>query len=206
LKIKAAISLGALGIGLGIIGYVLADSTASPLSSTPFTILSGISVPEIPAKAADLVQAATNRAQTAQEVLRAVTTLARPGVLPYVVSAICRNNPEVAGTVVATAIELQPEDVLYFCRAAVCAAPGQVRQIVFSACRASPGSFGNVAMVVFKQLPDAKNLILAGLAGALPYLEYYLDEAEVQVGPDDFEALMKQTVQLLTDAYKAQAK
>ena len=115
-------------------------------------------------------------------------------------------TPEVAGTVVTTAIGLQPEDVLYFCHAALCAAPGQVQQIVFSACQASPGSFGNVAMVAFTQLPDAKNLILAGLTGALPYLAYYLERAEILVGPDDFETLMKQTVQLVTDAYKAQAK
>ncbi len=205
LKIKTAILL-AVCVGLGVLGYVLAGSTAPSASSTPFTVLSGVSVTEIPAKAADLVQAATNRAQTAQEVLRAATTIARPGVLPYVVSAICRRNPEVAETVVATAIRLQPQDVLYFCRAALCAAPGQVQPIVFSACQVLPGSFGNVAMVAFKQLPDARNLILAGLTGALPYVAYYLEQAEVLVGPDDFETLMKQTVQLVTDAYKAQAK
>jgi hypothetical protein len=103
---------------LGIIGYALAGSPVRPVSFTPFTILSGVSVPEMPAKAADLIQAAAvaDREKTAQAVLRAVATIARSGVLPYVVSAICRRNPEVAGPVVTTAIELQPPDVLIFAR------------------------------------------------------------------------------------------
>jgi len=208
LKIKAAISLGALGVGLGIIGYALAGSPVRPVSFTPFTILSGVSVPEMPAKAADLIQAAAvaDREKTAQAVLRAVATIARPGVLPYVVSAICRRNPEVAGPVVTTAIELQPPDVLIFCQAAVSAAPGQVEQIVAAACQASPGSFANVALVAFRQLPAANNLILAGLARARPDLKSYLEKAEIQSGPDDFEAVIKQTVQLLQAAAQAESR
>jgi len=170
--------------------------------------LSSVSVPEIPAKAAELVHAAaaSDRGQTAQDVLRAVSMIARPGVLPYAISAICRSNPEVAGTVVATAIKIQPEDVLIFSKAALCAAPDRVEQIVFSACKAAPASCAGVAMVASRQLPSAKDLVLAGLVGARPDLELYLEEAEIQAGTNDCEAVIKQTMQLFNDALKAQPK
>lgn len=176
--------------------------------STPFIALSGVSVPEIPAKAAELVQAAASpdREQTAQAALRAASAIARPGVLPYVVSAICHGNPEVAGAVVATAIELQPEDVLIFSQAAVCAAPGQVEQIVCSACKAAPGSYADVALVASWESPSANNLILAGLVSAFPGLKSYLEEAETEGGTNDFEAVIRQTVQLVADAQKAREK
>lgn len=162
----------------------------------------------MPAKAADLVQAAadSDREQTAREVLRAVVTVARPGVLPYVVSAICRRNPEVAGVVVTTAIELQPQDKLIFSKAAICAAPGQVEQVVASACRASPSSFVNVALVAYRQVPSANHSILAGLASGLPGLKPYLEQAESQSATNDFEAVIKKTGQMITDAAKASPK
>ncbi len=165
-------------------------------------------MPEIPAKAAELVHAAavSNRDETAQDVLRAVSMIARPCVLPYTVSAVCRGNPEQAGVMVAAAIKLQPEDVLIFSKAALCAAPGQVEQVVFSACKAAPASCADLALGASRQLPGANNQILAGLAGARPELELYLEEAEIQAGTNDFEAVIKRAVQLFNDALKAPAK
>jgi hypothetical protein len=170
--------------------------------------LSGVRVPEIPARAAELVHAAapSDRERTAQDVLRAVSAVAKPGVLPYVVSAICRANPEVAASVVATAIRLQPEDVSVFATAALCAAPGQVEQVVFSACKAAPASCAEVAVVASRQLPAANDLILAGLIGARPELELYLEEAQIEVGTNDFEALISRIVQLYNEALKAPAR
>jgi hypothetical protein len=177
-------------------------------ASTPFIALSSVSVPEIPAKAAELVHAAAapDREQTAQAVLHAVSAMTKPGVLPYVVSAICHGNPEVAGTVVKTAIELQPDDVLIFSQAAVDAAPGQVEQIVYSASKAAPGSCANIALVVSGQSPSANNLILAGLVGAFPGLKPFLEKAQGQVGTNDFEAVIRQTEQLVAETYKTPAK
>jgi hypothetical protein len=177
-------------------------------SSIPFMALSSVPVPEIPAKAADLVRTAavSDREQTAQDVLRAVSVIARPGVLPYVVSAICRAAPEAAGSVVETAAELQPEDVLIFSQAALCAAPSQVEQIVFAACTVEPASWANLVLVASRQLPSADNLILAGLVSALPGQQIYLEKAERQVGTNDFEAVISNTVQLVADYFKAQSQ
>jgi hypothetical protein len=170
-------------------------------SSTPFIALSGVSVPEMPAKAADLVQAAAppDREQTARDVLRAVSLIARPGVLPYVVSAICGGHPELAGAVVTSAIALQPEHVLILAKAALCAAPGQVEQIVFSACQAAPSSCANVLLVASRQRPSAKSSILAGFLRARPDLKLDWEEAEIESGTNDFETIIRQSVQLLTD-------
>jgi hypothetical protein len=49
-------------------------------------------------------------------------------------------------------------------------------------------------------------LILAGLARARPDLKFYLEKAEIQSGPDDFEAVIKQTVQLLQAAAQAESR
>ena len=207
MKLKWIVFWGASGV-LAVLLVCLLSAHGGAVPSTPFLALSGVSVPEIPAKAAELVHAAAapDREQTARDVLRAVSAIARPGVLPYVVSAVCRGNPEVAGSVVATAVELQPEDVLIFSTAALGAAPGQVERVVFAACKAAPPSCANVALAASRQLPAANNLILAGLAGARPELKPCLEEAEIQTGTNDFEAVIKQTVRLFNDSLKAPAK
>jgi hypothetical protein len=211
MKLKWIVLSGASGVLAVLLAFLLSAHGGNAISSSPFIALSSVSVPEMPAKAAELVQAAaaSDREQTAQAVLRAVSVIARPGVLPYVVSAICRGNPEAAGSAVATAIELQPqpEDVLIFSQAALWAAPGQVEQVVFSACKAAPRSCADVALVASRQLSSANDLILAGLAGARPDLKPYLEAAEIQAGPDDGEAIIKRAVQLFNkDASQAQAK
>jgi hypothetical protein len=206
MKLKWIVLFGATGV-LALLACLLSAHGGNADYATPFIALSSVSVPEIPAKAADLVHAAaaSDREQTVQEVLSNVSLIARPGVLPYVVSAICRANPEAAGSVVATATELQPEDVLIFSKAALCAAPGQVEQIVFSACKAARPACANVALAASSQLPSASKLILAGFASATG-LQLYLEEAEMQVGTNNCEEVIKQTVQLFNADLKAPAK
>ena len=208
MRLKWLVGLGAAG-GLAVLVACLVPAPGGQaVAATPFLALSRVPVPEMPAKAANLVQAAPvlERETTAAAVLRAVATMARPGVMPYVVSAICRRNPEVAGAVVATAIQLQPDDELAFCRAAVCAAPDRVGQVVASACVVAPASFANVALVAFGRCPAANHLILDGLTNALPGLIPYFDQAARQGGTNDFATLINQTVQLVRDASKAENK
>jgi hypothetical protein len=171
-------------------------------AATPFAAFQGISVPEIPAKAAEVVQAATasNRNLTAQQALQAASLIAKPGVLPYVVSAVCQSSPETAETVVSTAIRLQPDDTLLFAKAAVRAAPEHVEQIVFSACQASPALCANIALVAYRQCPSSLDSIIAGLTQARPDFKLYLEEAELQVGPNDFDAALRKAVQFFTEA------
>jgi hypothetical protein len=193
-----------LPIGLGVLAALIVSLSAAHgdngSSATPFLALSAVAVPELPAKAADLVHAAASadREQVAEEVLRAVGAIAKPGVLPYVVSAICGTAPDIAGTAVATATSLHPEDVLFFTRAALCAAPNQVEPVVFSACATAPSLFQGVVVMTARQFPGAYDTIRAGLVRARPDLELYLEEAETRVGATDVEVLMQQTSQLIT--------
>jgi hypothetical protein len=212
MKLKWIVASGASGSLVVLLACLLSaqggNAVPNTVPSAPLVALSSVPVPEIPAKAAELVHAADAaiREQTAQDVLRAASEITRPGVLPYVVSAICRGNPETAGCVVETAIQLQPQHVAYFSKAAFCAAPGQVEHIVFLACKAAPASCADVALVACWQLPSATNLILAGLSGALPDLKPYLAQAQIQAGTNGFEAVIRQTVKILSDASSARAK
>ena len=180
----------------------------NPGSPALVLALSAVSVPEIPGRAAELVSAAepSNRVQTAVETLRAVSSIARPGVLPYTVSAICRKNPEAAGPLVSTAIGLEPEDVLAFTKAAVCAAPGQVEEVVFSASRMLPAMGASVALVACQQLPAASDPIRAGLVKARPDMELYLEEAESQQGTNNYQTVIKQAAQSADEAARARAR
>jgi hypothetical protein len=197
MKLKRIIWPGASGVLAVLVGLTCAQGgKAAPL--TPFIALSRVSAPEIPAEAAELVHAAsaTDRERTAEEVLQAVSAVARSGVIPFVVSAICRESPELAGPVVAKAIERQPDGVLIFAKAALCAAPGQVKQVVFSACKAAPNSYAEIASIASRQLPAANDLILSGIIGALPALKLDIEEAEIEVGTNDVKAVIGRTVQL----------
>ena len=208
MKLKRSTSPRIPGVLIVLLACLLSARGGNSAASTPFIALSGVAVPEIPAKAADLVRAANapDRQQTVQEVLQAVAAIANPGVMPYVVSAICRSNPEVAGAVVASASKLQPGDVLFFSKGALCAAPGQVEHIVFSACKAAPASCADVALLAAKQFPAASDSIRAGLARARPDLELYLEEDEAQEGAHNFEAIIKEAVQLFNNASKGLTK
>jgi hypothetical protein len=208
MRLKRFVLSGSAGVFVVLLACVMSARGGSVISSTPFIALSGVSVPEIPAKAAALVGAAAagDRGQTAQETVRAAATVARFGALPFVVSAICHGSPEVAGTVVATAIDAQPGFVLVFVEAAVCAAPGQMEQIVSSACQAAPASTVNVAVVAYRKFPSAKAAIKAGLVSAYPGLSPYLEAAQIEIGTNNFEAVVFRAVQSLQDDYRAQTR
>jgi hypothetical protein len=107
---------------------------------------------------------------------------------------------------VASAIGLQPQDVLIFTKAAVCAAPGEVEQVVFSACRALPALGPTVALVACQQLPAASDPIRSGLVRARPDMELYLEEAESRQGTNDYQIVIKQAAQLSDEAARARAR
>ena len=200
-------ALSGVGLLVMLVAVVLrlAPAWGDPApAATPFLALSRVPVVELPHEAAGLVAAAPvlERTATATATLQAAATMARPGVIPYVVSAICRRTPEVTGTVVSTVVQLHPDNVLYFCRAAVCAAPDQVEQIVASACAAKPEAYAEVALVAFERVPTADHLILYGLTNALPALKPYVDAATPPGATNDFPALINRTVQLANAAAK----
>ncbi len=207
MKPKWLLTLALSAISLAVCAVFLPPShtSANPAPATPFLALSAVCVPEMPAKAAELVHAADpiERAQTVQDTLHAITMLAKPGLMPYVVSAICAKDPEMAATAVLTATELQGEDAGRFCLAALCAAPAQVEPIVTAACEAAPADFANVALAAAEQAPSQKALILQAVTNAVPDVQRFLDAAEIQAGTDDLLPVMRQTVLLMRQAAKS---
>jgi hypothetical protein len=127
----------------------------------------------------------------------AVAVIAKPGVLRYVVSAICRESPDIAGVIVAKAITLQPEDGVILLKAALCAAPRQVEQIVYSACRASPAADGDLMLLAYSELPFASSQIRAGFVRARPDLKPYFEEAEIEAGTGNLAVIIVRMGQLL---------
>jgi hypothetical protein len=208
MKLKSMVFFALGGVLAILVCCPPSARSASSSDSTPFIALSAVSVPEIPAKAAELVGAAGDsaRIQTGRDVLRAVSEIAKPGVLPYVVSAICKRNPEVAGSVVAGAIGLQPDETLIFEKSAICAASGQMEQIVFSAIGAAPAASADIALLAFRELPSASEAIRTGLGNARPDLELYLEEAEIKLGTNDYQGVVTQAVQMFNDAAKRRVK
>jgi hypothetical protein len=191
-----ALLMGSLAVGI----LFITNPTSLPSASNPFVALAGVSKPEFPAKAAELVRSAgsANEKQTAQEVLRATAALAKPGVLAYVVGSICHEVPEVAAVAVATAIELQPADINSFVWGAARNAPQKAEQITYSACQSASNCFDSVALIVSQAAPTARLGILRGLTNALPQLQSTVEKAILQTGTDEIGPVMKQTLLLCT--------
>jgi hypothetical protein len=204
MKPKWLFTLALSAVFLAVCGLFLLPSPtgANPAPATPFLALSAVCVPEMPAKAAALVHAADplQRAQTVQDTLHAIAMLAKPGLMPYVVSAICAKDPDMAATAVLIATELQRDDAGRFCLAALCAAPAQLEPIVTAACEAAPADFADVAVAAVERAPSQKALILQAVTNAVPDVQRFLDAAEIRAGTDDLEPVMQQTVLLMRQA------
>jgi hypothetical protein len=208
MNLKWIAVFGFLGLLGGVLVLLAPWHWADSGTGTPFVALSHVPVPEFPAKAAGLVHAASpsNRDQTVMAVVEAVNAIARPGVLPYVVTAICQSDPEETSAVVRAAITAQPESVLVVTRAALSIAPGRVEQVVYSACLADPASFAIVGIMTYRQMPGAGESILAGLVKAIPGLKAYIEEAEIEVGNRNVEEIAKLTGELVRAAGSSQAR
>jgi hypothetical protein len=90
----------------------------------------GVPVPEMPAKAAELVTKAEKKDRQAVAVtaVRAVVTKHRAAA-PMVISAVSKAAPELASIVAVVATQIVTEQAPMIARAAAISAPGQAREI-----------------------------------------------------------------------------
>jgi len=138
----------------------------------PYTVaLSKVAVPELPAKAAELVKAAKapERSLTAAEVVKAAFQANHAAVFA-VVSSICKAAPETAAVAAGTAAQLQPKYAVLIAKVAAKAAPSEAAQIVVAVARVVPRSYRLVATTVSDAVPGSNQAILAALAAAFPEL------------------------------------
>jgi hypothetical protein len=173
-----------------------------PTTST-FETLSDASVLELPQTAARLVSEAppTDQSNTAREALLKVATLARPGVIPFAVSAICRAAPNTAAEAVTTAAELQSQDALFIAKAALSAAPAKTQEIVEAVCRQVPQAYPWVAVMAAEENNAAGPQILKGISSALSVLASPIERAQKYCPDGSMAELMQKTHELARAAY-----
>lgn len=149
---------------------------------SPLAALTRVPVPELPARAVELVRDSTpaSRVETITNTLWAVSGLARPGVMPYVVSALCRSYSEFAGLVVETAVQINNTPLLTIISAAITAAPDRTKEISVAAFKANPAAFQQTAMVLAERTGISSTNILQELCEAVPNLQPYVESARLQ--------------------------
>ncbi len=111
---------------------LLAGSTSATFALTATQVkaikqaVSSVRVPEMPAKAAELVKAAdeNDRVEVAVTAVKAII-FKHKAAAPVVVAAVCKVAPEVAAAVTLAASELAPDQARVIAKAAMTAAPTQ---------------------------------------------------------------------------------
>lgn len=159
--------------------------------------LSGVTSPELPAKAIEMVIAAKPEQQEAvtTDVVKTAVRL-RPTMATAIVSAIASKSPANAAAAAASAVTVQPRQARLIVRSAVSAAPNKVSAIVKAACKAQPDVYHEIAMgassaaptsgkeildAITEVLPSLKagvDRVLAGYNGNIPSVAYVLDQAK----------------------------
>jgi len=138
-------------------------------SLTAFDKLRIVSIVEMPAQAVQIVQSAgvSRRKETINAVLDSAASLGHPGVIPYVVSALCRQFPDDMETTLHKAIDLQPPFILVYAWAAVDHWPSKVEQISYILGKKSPRLAPVIAGSLAEHTTD-REAIIRGLKRGIP--------------------------------------
>jgi len=164
--------------------------------------LRAVPTAEIPAKAAQLCAQTKPNSATAEAVVIAAVEL-RPAAVVAVVSAISRQNSELAPEVAARAATLRTKEVAAIARAAAGAAPTQAAKIVYAICKALPTKYNVVATAVAQEVPSASKEILAAVGAAVPGVKMFVDRANASEKDSSVTSVMTQTDSLVQAAAKA---
>jgi len=169
-KARLAFAILAFFLSAGIITWVLTQQPQpSSSGNTSFEALRAVSVLEMPALAVNIVQSSdvVGRDAKIQEVLKSVSVLARPGVLPYMVAALVQSFPTNLEAILGTAIDLQPDLVLIFTEVAADRLPSQIENISYVAGKKSPWNATGIAQTLAQQTHDL-DAITRGLKRGIP--------------------------------------
>jgi len=175
-------SFGLLVVSIVFCLHTVQSSAFVSQDQSPLAQLSHVSIPEIPARAVALVQAAPADAKISviTNALWAVSGLARPGVMPYVINALCRANPQLADVVVGTAAEIDNTPIVTIICAAKAGAPDMIEKMAVAAFRGNPEAMRDTALTLVTQTTLTSTNIFNDLGEALPNLEPFVDMARIQ--------------------------
>jgi len=148
--------------------------------------LSGSTVLELPAKAADLVAKTpvADQKRMAIAVIKAAVGL-KPSAAVAVVSTVSRENPATAPVVALTAATLQHERINQIIKAAVAAAPSEASDIVAALLKGFPQDYGVIAVSAASGSPSSGRAILNVVADNVPALQDSIQAATVQFASTD---------------------
>ena len=137
MKLKKLTTLAALFVALATVASSNALTTIQ-IKNIQTEVL-GVPVPEMPAKAAELVKVALkkDRQATALTAVRAVVAKHRAAA-PLVVSAIAKVDPNLAPAVAAASAQIAPEQAASIATAAIAVAPTQSVVIRDQVVKAAP--------------------------------------------------------------------
>jgi hypothetical protein len=197
--------------GLAVTGILLATQLGNSVAPTRGTTLSAlhVSTVEIPAAAARLMADAqpAQQAERAKEVLNAVAAMSKPGLMPYVVSAMAKACPDAAPAIAAAATKALPEMATTVTKVAIEAAPAQTEPIVAAVCQQAPESSLRVASAAVQAMPSHSAAIFQTVATAVPQLRPYFVKAETdQNVATDATAILKQVYTSVAAAQNSEIK
>lgn len=156
--------------------------------------LRSVPTAELAAKAASLVaQAKPDVAETTTETVVTAAVELKSAAAVAVVSAIARQNNELAPIAAAKAASLRPKEVAQIARAAAGAAPTQAGKIVHAVCKALPTKYALIATAVAQAVPSARQEILAAVASAVPALKPFIERTTTRDQNESMGAIMAQT-------------
>jgi hypothetical protein len=155
-----------------VVGVLVYTAPEHSSLDTPFNDLRSVSALEMPDRAVRIVQAGAPARQDEliQESLKAVSILARPGILPYTVSALARQFPDRLEAILGAAMDLQPDLVLVYARSCIVQQPSRAEQISYVLGKKSPWNAPAIARILSAGTPDS-DAIIRGLQKGIP--EYH---------------------------------
>ena len=154
MKTRVVSALMAVAVASLTANAITVDKNAPLSVRTMRAIVSETSVVELPAKAAEIVSAASEetREKVAVRTVR-IFLQNHHSLAPSLVGAIANAAPEVAPAITAEAITLFPESAYSITKAAVAAAPKQAVLIALRAAGANPGHIGQIRAGIDRGIP-----------------------------------------------------
>lgn len=129
--------------------------------------LNGLSAVEIPAKASDLVKAASkeDRLGTAKAILQQVLAQ-RPQMAVQMVASILKAAPETASGVTSLAISIVPQFADVIIRAAAISAPAFAGEIAVASSEVFPDNKSDIVSIVSLAIPALADKVASAVANA----------------------------------------
>ena len=192
--------LGALAVTLGLLAAQGLSAKDTAQIAGFKASLAGVSVIELPAKAASLVSAATDKEK--ESVTRAVVRIAvemNPTAVAAIVSAIAHESPAMAPVAAVAAASLQRRQIALIAQSAAAGAPSQAAEIVAALIKEFPSRYAVIAIAASKGAPSAAKEILQVVGESVPALQIALQKAiagfDSAGGSLPVEAILNQSAQ-----------